>query len=143
MLSQQLFHLQFKQRHFLLVLLLLLHQHLMRLLHVPFVTTTIIHHLLIPLKHLKVVIIAVYPRISAYHLSFAVFVASFGGHLLQVCHKASHIVDASLREKVRKFDEEGRSKVNCSFVMRVKYKKGILCIFELAESEVVSIENSQ
>lgn len=48
-----------------------------------------------------------------------------------------------MREKVRQFDKEGRSKVNGSFVMSVKYKKRILCVFELAESEVISIENSQ
>lgn len=49
MLGEQLFHLQFKQCHFLLILLLLLNQHLMRLFPIAFVTTTIDHYLLVPL----------------------------------------------------------------------------------------------
>lgn len=52
-------------------------------------------------------------------------------------------MDASLRYKVRKLDEEGRRKVNSSIFMCIKYKKRILCVFELVESEIISTENSQ
>lgn len=52
-------------------------------------------------------------------------------------------MDASLSEEVGKFVEEGLCKVLGCFVVSIDSKKGILCSFELAEGEVISIEHSQ